>query len=99
MEGSTKCGASRLCIPALGMSLGITWGLAVLVLGVLAKAGKIGLLWVSMLSSVYIGFATTPKGIAIGVAWAFAEAFVCGIVIALIYNLIAKCCCKAGTPK
>lgn len=90
-----KTGGTRLCPLALGCALGFTWGLAVLILGVLAKTYQFGVAWVHILGSIYIGYAPTFKGIAMGTGWAFAEAFICGFVVAVIYNVCVKHCpCK-----
>lgn len=95
MEGSTQVPCTRLSACALGGALGIFGVIAVVVLGVLAHLFKYGAAWVGMVSSIYIGFAATPKGILIGVVWAFFDGLICGAIIAWLYNFIAKRCpCK-----
>ncbi|MFI4938239.1 MAG: hypothetical protein ACHQJ6_07020 [Candidatus Berkiellales bacterium] len=94
-----SCG-TRLCAGALGSALAITFALAMIVFGLLAWHFKVGSAWATMVSSVYVGFALTPKGIAIGALYALVEGFVIGLVIAWLYNLCAKCCkCKACEHK
>lgn len=90
MESSTPNPVSRLSACALGCSFGTVSALYVLVLGVLAWHFKYGVTFVTLLSSVYIGFAATPKGIAIGVLWALLDGFVFGLVVGLVYNKIVK---------
>jgi hypothetical protein len=98
MEGQTQCG-SRLCVGALGTSLGVLAALMVLIIGLLAHFVHYGQAWVTLASSLYLGFAATPKGIAIGVVWGFVDGFVCGAIIAYVYNCVAKCCkCKCCKP-
>jgi len=95
MESSTQVTCGRLSACALAGSLGIFSALSIFILGVLASTFKYGVAWVNLLSSVYVGFAATPKGIAVGVVWAFFDGFICGVVIAWLYNAIVKRCpCK-----
>lgn len=44
---------------------------------------------VEVLSSLYIGFASTFWGGVIGGLWGFADAFLAGLVFALLYNAFA----------
>jgi hypothetical protein len=98
MENSAQCG-SRLCVGALGVSLGVLSALGILIIGLLAHFLHYGQSWVTLVSSVYIGFAATPVGIAIGMVWGFVDGFICGAIIALVYNCVSKCCkCKCCKP-
>ncbi len=100
MEGSKTCQVSKLSACALGFALGITWALAVLVLGVLAWKLKFGEHWVELFSSIYVGFAATPIGVVIGILWAFVEGYISGFVIAVVYNFCLRHCkCKSCSPK
>jgi len=94
MNTSSTCTFAKLSVCGLGIALGLTWGLAVLILGVLALYWKIGIAWVNVLSSIYVGFDVTLKGIIAGTLWATIDAFILGVVIALIYNLCVKRCGK-----
>jgi len=58
-----------------------------------------GVEWVKLAGSVYVGYAVTFKGIAIGALWGFIDGFVCGVLIAVFYNLCKKCCPCKGCKK
>lgn len=78
---------SRIHIPGLAVSLGVTWGLLVLFTG---WATMLFSPWcaelVEVFASVYIGFSATFLGGIIGFLWGFFDGAVAGILIALIYN-------------
>jgi len=100
MEGSTKCCGTKLCSGALGIALGVLSALFALLLGLAAWHFKYGESWVNLMSSIYIGYGITPKGILFGVLWGFLEGFICGLIIGWVYNLVCKCCsCKICKPK
>lgn len=101
MEGSNgKCGKSRLCVGAFGIAIGVTWGLGVLILGILNWKFQYGTLWMHTLASIYIGFAPSLKGIIVGTVWALIDGFILGAIVALIYNCVCKCChCKVCQPE
>lgn len=92
MEGSTVCTSSRLSACALGFAVGLLSALWMLALGVAAMHFHFGTEFVKLVGTLYVGFAATYKGIAFGVLWGFLEGFVCGALIAVFYNLCAKCC-------
>lgn len=87
-----KC-TSSLCVGSLGLSLGVVWALGVLLIGLIAwKFNYYGDGFIKVLSSIYIGYAPTPKGIAIGTGWALLDGLVSGILIAWLYNFFHKVC-------
>lgn len=96
-ECSTK---TKLSACALGMSLGVTWGLGVALLGMMAWLGDgWGGAIVTSLGSLYIGFKATGVGSIIGAVWGFADGFITGLIIAWIYNFVMCCCrCKHCCP-
>lgn len=75
----------RLRVVPLALGLGTTWGLGILFLGWIAAAGW-GVRLVQVLSSLYVGFAPTFLGGLIGGLWAFVDAFLAGVILALLYN-------------
>ncbi|MGD9591094.1 MAG: bacteriophage holin [Candidatus Berkiella sp.] len=91
----------RLGVCALGMAIGVAWALGVLFLGILVYKFGYGKAFLDVLASIYVGYAPTPKGIVIGTAFALADGFICGILIAWIYNLCNKicCCCTKACKK
>lgn len=76
---------TQLSVRGLGLALGVTWGLGVLMLGVLAAVGW-GRPVVDVLGSVYLGYRPTPLGTVIGGAWAFVDGAAAGAIVAWLYN-------------
>jgi hypothetical protein len=78
------------CQPlALGVAIGVLWAIYVVFVGIAAMFGW-GNAIVDALASLYIGYAATIIGAIIGAVWAFVDGFIAGVVIAWIYNLVAK---------
>lgn len=83
---------ARLSLLSLGLAFGITWGLCLLFLGILAWLWDWGMLFVHVIGTVYIGYAPTPLGSVIGLVWGFIDAFIAGVIIAFLYNYFSKKC-------
>ncbi|HUY69359.1 MAG TPA: bacteriophage holin [Alphaproteobacteria bacterium] len=78
------------CQPlALGVAIGVVWALYVLGAGLCAMWGW-GVDLVNVLGSLYVGYKASIPGAIIGGVWAFADGFVAGVVIAWVYNKVAK---------
>ena len=78
------------CQPiALGVAIGVLWALYVGCLGVTAMFNW-GNALVAPLGSLYIGYGPSVIGAIIGAVWAFIDGFVAGVVIAWIYNAVAR---------
>lgn len=78
------------CQPlALGVAIGVLWAVYVFSAAIMAMFGW-GVALVNVLASFYIGYAASIAGAAIGAIWAFVDGFVAGVVIAWIYNIVAK---------
>ncbi len=87
---------SRLSSCALGVAFGVTWGMAIFLLGLFNIYGDWGGALLDTMSSLYIGFDYTIVGAFIGLLWGLVEGFICGALIAYIYNLCVKHCpCKS----
>ncbi|MBB72559.1 MAG: hypothetical protein CMF50_09200 [Legionellales bacterium] len=86
-----KC---RICVCSLGLALGITWGLGMLITGLFGTYTGYGLGFVNAMGSVYIGFDATLVGSFLGLVWGFADAFIAGVIIGWLYNLFSHCGCK-----
>ena len=79
----------ELNLKAISISFGITWGLFIAFLGIIANFG-----WatqvVALLSDYYIGFSTSGLGIILG----FIEGFICaaigGAIFVWLYNYLLK---------
>ncbi|MBF0502512.1 MAG: hypothetical protein HQM09_20410 [Candidatus Riflebacteria bacterium] len=72
----------------IGLCAGIAWA-AVLVVWALAEmtSGEPSS-WLIMVACIYEGFDLTPRGLAIGAAWAFADGFLSGFLISWIINVV-----------
>lgn len=76
---------------ALALALGILWSLALLSVSIIALMSDHYLHNVSeFFSSVYLGYTLSFSGILIGMLWAFIDAAVGGLVLAWLYNKLAK---------
>lgn len=91
---------------ALGLSLGIIWGVSVLIAGLIALHFSYGKPFVVAMSNMYIGYEPTIIGSLIGGAFGFVDGLIGGALIAALYNLFARCyaccspaSCETTTPK
>lgn len=73
----------------LGIAIGVLWAFYVFIAGIVAIFGW-GNALVETLASLYIGYGASIIGAIIGAIWAFVDGFIAGIIIAWVYNLIAK---------
>ncbi|HJN50406.1 MAG: bacteriophage holin [Pseudomonadales bacterium] len=80
----------KLKVKAFALTCGIFWGLALFLLTwwIIALEGVTG--EVTFISRVYLGYSISPLGSVIGLAWAFVDGTVAGLVFAWLYNLIAE---------
>jgi len=81
---------AKLDVKALGFSLGIVWGVCTLLLGLSAMCFNYGAGFVSVMSSFYIGYKATVIGSVIGGIWGFFDAGIGGVIIAWLYNRLAR---------
>ncbi len=76
----------RISVRGLAFSLGIVWGLAVLLAGWFSITG-----WASQfvlnLSSLYVGYTSSFWGGIVGAVWGFIDGFLGGFFLAFFYNL------------
>ncbi len=75
---------------SLGIALGLVWGLAIMLgtwwMLLKGASGEI----VSKLYMFYPGYSYSWGGAVIGLLWGFVDGFICGFLIAWIYNLTNK---------
>jgi hypothetical protein len=75
---------------ALGISLGLVWGLTVLLgtwwLVIIGSAGAT----ISKLHKFYFGYSVSWGGGIIGLIWGFIDGFIIGFLIAWIYNIASS---------
>lgn len=74
---------------ALGIAIGVLWAIYVFFIGIAAMFGW-GIALVEVLASLYFGYEASVLGAVIGGIWAFVDGFIAGVVIAWIYNRLAK---------
>ena len=79
----------KLSINALGVALGVLWAAYVFLCGIAAQMGW-GVALVDALSSLYIGYGPSFVGALIGAVWGLVDGYIAGVVIAWIYNKLAK---------
>lgn len=80
----------KINVKALGLSLGIVWAFCVLFCGLSSLLFDFGTSFVVLFSSFYYGYAATFLGSIIGAVWGFVDAFIGGVLIAWLYNKLAK---------
>jgi hypothetical protein len=78
---------------ALGLSLGVLWGLSILIMGLVAYYYTYGRPFVTAVSLLYPGYAPSIKGSLLGGLIAFIDAFIGGFLIAWLYNIFNCCKC------
>jgi len=82
----------KLNAKALGFSMGVIWGIAVLLVTVfyLMSARTYGKHFLYAIASIYPGYSTTPVGALLGLCYGFVDGFVFGWLAAKLYNFFAK---------
>ena len=83
---------------ALGLSLGIVWGLAIFVVTILSRMRGMGQT-LPVLRGYYLGYTVSYLGAFVGFAWGFVYGFIGGLLIAWFYDLFSKILYKAETAK
>jgi phosphotransferase system glucose/maltose/N-acetylglucosamine-specific IIC component len=85
----------RLRVRALGMSVGIVWGLFVLL-------ATLWLIWFAgpgpvfqVLKTLYPGYDVTYVGGLVGLFWGFVDGFIAGALVAWLYNKFHKALYKS----
>lgn len=90
----TKRCYARLHVWGFGFALGIVWAIAMLLTGLVAMTTGWGEGFVETARTMYIGYQASVVGSFIGAAWGFVDMFICGVILAAIYNLFLRCCGK-----
>ena len=73
----------------LGVAFGVLWAVYVFCVGITAMFNWGGGI-VAGLGTLYIGYGPSILGAIIGAIWAFIDALVGGIILAWLYNMLAK---------
>jgi len=74
---------------ALGIAIGVLWAAYVLFYSITAMFGW-GIALIDVISSLYVGYGPSVLGAFIGAVWGFVDGYIAGVVIALLYNMLAK---------
>ena len=77
---------ATLGVISLGLALGVTWAIAVFMLGIMAWLFGWGIEVASALSGLYIGYGPSFVGAIAGAVWGFVDGLILGVMIAWLYN-------------
>jgi hypothetical protein len=78
---------------ALGMTIGLLWGLTVLLMGLAAHYYLVGQEFVTAVGTIYFGYGPTVAGSFLGGLIGFVHGFIKGAIFAWIYNCFVSCAC------
>jgi len=81
---------AKLDVRAFGVALGVAWGGAMFVLGVIDIFTVWGDAFGAVMATCYLGYSPTLVGSIIGGLWGFCDAGIGGVVFAWLYNKLAK---------
>jgi hypothetical protein len=81
----------KLDTKAFALSFGILWSVGILLMSVIALFTESYLhSVVSFMSTLYLGYSLSFSGILTGMVWGFFDAAIGGLVLAWLYNKLAK---------
>jgi hypothetical protein len=81
----------KLSSKALGLTLGILWGLGLFVMTLLAASNGYAADQLGLLVGVYPWYEVTTQGAFIGLGLGFLDGFIGGWIIAWVYNKCLSC--------
>lgn len=79
---------------SLGLSMGVIWGVMIVLMGLMAHFFEYGTAFVTSMGVIYVGYEPSIVGSFIGGAIGFIDALIVGLLIAWLYNGFLSCCCK-----
>jgi phosphotransferase system glucose/maltose/N-acetylglucosamine-specific IIC component len=77
---------TTLGVVSFGLAIGITWAIGVFFLAIMAGYLDWGVPIAALLQTVYIGYSPSFVGAITGAVWGFFDGFICGAVVAWLYN-------------
>jgi hypothetical protein len=80
---------NKIQLVPLGVAIGVLWAIYVFFVGITAMFNWGGGV-VTQLGTLYIGYGPSILGAIIGAIWAFIDGLVAGVIIAWIYNMVAR---------
>lgn len=87
----------RLQVLSFGLALGLLWGVSVLLIGLSAMWYGWGAEMVKLIGAIYLGYQATWLGSLVGGLWGFLDAFLGGVIFAVLYNLFLRCFAKGNS--
>lgn len=85
---------NTLSILGLGLAIGLTTGIFMFSLGLLAWLAAWGTDFMMVVESIYVGYEPTLFGSFLGGIYGFVDGFISGTLIAFFYNLYVCRCSK-----
>lgn len=79
---------TKFHIGAFALAMGMLWGIAVFIAGILSWLTGFGDHFVKTVGSLYIGYDQTWWGAVAGFCWAFLDGLVAGALFAWMYNAL-----------
>ncbi len=80
----------KLKVWAFGLALGIVWGLSLFVLTLIGINTTYADAFLGVIDSIYPWYSWTVAGAFVGLGLGFIDGFLCGVIVAWIYNRFAK---------
>lgn len=71
---------------ALGLAVGVFWGLSMLLTTLLSLYTGYGREMLDVMVSLYPGYGITPVGAFLGLVYGFIDGFIMGFILAWLYN-------------
>ena len=82
----------KLSILSMGLAIGVTWGVVILLTGLIGGYFDYAQGFVTAMGSIYVGYKATLWGSILGGLYGFIDGFIFGVLIAWFYNLFNGCC-------
>ncbi len=80
----------KLDVKAFGLACGLVWAQFLFLASILSLSSGYAYDFMQAIVSLYPGFTTTIKGIAVGMMWSVVFGFAGGAFIAIVYNKVVK---------
>lgn len=94
-----QCGHKTHIWCKVAVSFGIANAVGMLILGLLGAFCGYGVAMISVISSIYPGYAPTIVGSFIGAFWGFLDILLFFLIAGLVYRGLSCCCCnKCNCP-
>lgn len=77
---------------ALGLALGIIWGLCILLMGLMMHFEVVKTTLITNSGMYFLEYGPTIAGSLVGGLIGFVHGFIKGVLIAWLYNVFSKCC-------